>query len=68
MNWVTSNSTGSDNNYILTNSTTTDTLTFDIPETAATMWAGYFKSDWLPESCKREKYLPTWHLVRSYGC
>jgi len=22
--------------------------------------------DWLPNSCLYEKYLPTWHLVRSY--
>ena len=23
--------------------------------------------DWLPEACQRGKYLPTWHLVKSYG-
>ena len=22
--------------------------------------------EWLPNSCLHEKYLPTWHLVRSY--
>ena len=22
--------------------------------------------DWLPNSCLYEKYIPTWHLVRSY--
>ena len=22
--------------------------------------------DWLPNSCLHEKYIPTWHLVRSY--
>ena len=23
--------------------------------------------NWLPKACTREKYLPTWHLVRSYA-
>ena len=24
--------------------------------------------DWLPKASQRKKYLPTWHLVRSYRC
>ena len=56
--------------YFFTNNRTennwTNTQTLDLDCTAATLWPDYFKSDWLPESCKWEKYLPTWHLVRSY--
>ena len=42
------------------NTTTVDTAattTWDFPDPLI---------DWLPY--KWEKYLPTWHLVRSYGC
>ena len=68
MDW-TADSTGNNINYTLTSNTaTTDTITFDKLGLATTTLAGYFKPDWLPESCKREKYLPTWHLVRSYEC
>jgi len=41
-----------------------DTITLD---TAANELTYNEYLDWLPKACTREKYLPTWHLVKSYG-
>ncbi len=50
-----------------TSSASTSTLTFDIDDIATTtIELPDPLIDWLPNSCLYEKYLPTWHLVRSY--
>jgi len=46
----------------------TDTISFTT-DSDATTTAVFFPDpliDWLPNSCLHEKYVPTWHLVRSY--
>jgi len=59
MNWI---NTNSNCNYIFSTETNncmtvtdTDTITLDLPDPLI---------EWLPYKWK--KYLPTWHLVRSY--
>jgi len=59
MNWTTTDSTNftiatdanGDINYL------SNHLTLELPDPLI---------DWLPNSCLYTKYVPTWHLVRSY--
>ena len=62
MNWT---SSPTSNNYFDHLEVTTDianTTSFD------TEWSIQWDSliDWLPNSCRYTKYIPTWHLVKSY--
>jgi len=34
--------------------------------TSSPVWIPDAMLDWQPPACLRDKYLPTWHLVRSY--
>ena len=51
-------------------STTNSTLGFDIPSTDTQTWNLTLTLDplidWLPKASQHKKYIPTWHLVRSY--
>ena len=50
-----------------TQSGTDFSLTADVGEIYGTSTYVYEPLiKWLPNSCKHKKYLPTWHLVRSY--
>ena len=59
MNWNTS--AGNNINFTTDG---TDTLTF--ATTTNTLWFLDPLVDWLPNSCLYVKYIPTWHLVKSY--
>lgn len=44
----------------------TGAVTCDFPTDSTTTVIYEPLRDWLPNSCLHEKYIPTWHLVRSY--
>ena len=53
--WIDSSGTASTQTITLNDSDSVNTITFPDP-----------LIDWLPDSCLYEKYIPAWHLVRSY--
>ena len=64
MNWTSStagdmwNSEDNMYNFMLDTANTITASTYNITYNE---WI-----DWIPKSCKWKKYIPTWHLVRSY--
>ena len=45
----------------------TSDFDFQFADTATTTWTLPDPLiDWLPPASERKKYIPTWHLVRSY--
>ena len=55
-------------NWNSTDAGATTTSDFDIPSIAVNMLSTFDPLvDWLPKSSIWKKYLPTWHLVKSYS-
>ena len=57
--------------YRIDSTTTANTLNFNtdanIDCTSLAFYTPDPLIDWLPNSCLYVKYVPTWHLVKSYG-
>ncbi len=56
MNWTSANNSF---NYTFDTDSTAETIDITLPSPDPLI-------DWLPNSCLYTKYVPTWHLVRSY--